>query len=110
MTSEKDHDVDRAEISVVVADSIASWRRIFAGRNGADARTLLRRAAGDLFETLEINRTVYPQSQGVARQEVVDALADMADVSGIGPDEAQYIFAEVLQVSCAEQRQQDQQP
>ena len=75
-------------------NSIASWRRIFAGRNGADARTLLRRAAGDLFETLEINRTIYPQSQGVARQEVVDALADMADVSGIGPDEAQYIFAE----------------
>ncbi len=61
------------EISAAVAESIASWRRIFAGRNGADARDLLRKAAADLWETLEIDRTVHPEGHTVARQEVVDA-------------------------------------
>ena len=33
---------DEIEIAVPVADSIASWRRVFLGRNGADPRDLLR--------------------------------------------------------------------
>jgi RecA-family ATPase len=82
------------EISVAVAESIASWRRIFVGRNGADARELLRMAAADFWETLEINQTVHPESHMVARQEVVDALHDMAQIGSIGPDDAQHIFAE----------------
>ena len=82
------------EISAAVAESIASWRRIFAGRNGADARDLLRKAAADLWETLEIDRTVHPDSHTVARQETVDALQGMAEVGGIEPDDAQLIFAE----------------
>jgi len=76
------------EISAAVAESIASWRRIFAGRNGADARDLLRKAAADLWETLEINRTVHPEGHTVARQEVVDALQGMAEFGGIGSDDA----------------------
>jgi RecA-family ATPase len=84
-----------AEISIRVADEIASWRRVFANRkSGVDARDLLRKAAADLWETLEINKSVYPDSQCVARQEVVDALQDMAESSGIGPDDAQRIFHE----------------
>jgi hypothetical protein len=81
------------EISAAVAESIASWRRIFAGRNGADARDLLRKAAADLWETLEIDRTVHPEGHTVARQEVVDALQGMAEFGGIGSDDAQQIFA-----------------
>src|SRR5262245_62934656 len=80
------------EIPTAVADAIASWRRVFAGRNGADARDLLRKAAADLWETLEIDRTVHPDSHIVARQESVDALAEMAELGGIGPDDAQAIF------------------
>jgi len=84
---------DDVEISTAVADAIASWRRVFAGRNGASAHDLLRKAAADLWETLEIDRTVHPDSHTVARQETVDALQGMAEVGGIGPDDAQLIFA-----------------
>ena len=85
------------EISTAVADEIASWRRVFVGRNGADARDLLRKATADLRETLEIDRTVHPKSHAAAWQETVDALQEMAEIGGIGPDDAQFIFAEVLQ-------------
>ena len=40
-------DLCDVEISVPVADTIASWRRVFAGRNGADPRDLLRKAAAE---------------------------------------------------------------
>ncbi|HEX9070983.1 MAG TPA: AAA family ATPase [Pseudolabrys sp.] len=83
-----------AEISAAVSDEIASWRRVFAGHNGADARDLLRTAAAELWQILEIDRTVHPESHAMTRQEVVDALYDMAVIGGIGPDDAQLIFAE----------------
>jgi AAA domain len=86
---------DDVEISIAVADEIVSWRRIFAARkNSVDARDLLRRAAADLWQTLEIDKTVHPESNGVAFQDAVDALHDMAEGSGIEPDDAQRIFAE----------------
>lgn len=87
-------DLCDVEISVPVADTIASWRRVFAGRNGADPRDLLRKAAADLRETLEIDRTVHPESHIVTRQGAFDALQNLAEVGGIGPDDAQLIFAE----------------
>jgi hypothetical protein len=84
------------EISVPVADAIASWQRVFAGRNGADPRILLRNACVELRQTLEIDRTVHPESHAVARQVVVDALQNEAELAGIGPDDAQLVFAEAF--------------
>ena len=84
---------DNIEISIAVTDAIASWRRIFDGRNGADARDLLRKAAADLYETIEVNKTVHPEAHHAARQAVIDALQGMAEFGGIGPDDAQQIFA-----------------
>jgi AAA domain-containing protein len=90
------------EISVPVADGIASWRRVFASRkNGVDARDLLRRAAAKLRQTLEIDKTVHPKSHGVAWQDTVDALHEMAESSGIGPDDAQQIFAEAFKAPAS---------
>lgn len=82
------------ELPFVIAETIASWRRIFVGRDGADPHSLLRHAAAELWETIEINRMVHPESHVIARQEGVDALQDMAEIGGIAPDDAQLIFAE----------------
>jgi hypothetical protein len=83
------------EIPIAIADEIASWRGVFAHRiNGSDASDLLRRAAADLWQALEINKTVYPECQDLAHQEVVDALNDLATSAEIPPDDAQFIFAE----------------
>ena len=83
------------EISVPVADCIASWRRVFVGRkNGVDVRDLLRRAAGELWQMLEIDRTAHPESHIIARQDAVDALQELAESSGIGTDDAQFILEE----------------
>src|SRR5450631_4168784 len=89
--------LDRIEVLSPVYETIASWRRIIEGRqNGVDARVLLRRAATDLWQVLEIDRTVHPESHAVARQEAVDALETMAEGAGIGPDDAQFILAEAF--------------
>jgi RecA-family ATPase len=45
---------------------------------------------------LQINKTVYPDLHRVAHIEVVDALQNMAEIGGIKPDDAQYIFAEAF--------------
>jgi hypothetical protein len=85
------------EIPAAVADEIASWRRIIGGRkNGVDARNLLRNAASELWITLQIDRTVHPDAHTVVRQEVIDALQEMAEAADIGPDDAQTIFAEAF--------------
>jgi len=92
----------RNEISAAVAEEIASWRRVFAARrNGVDARNLLRKASIDLWRALEIDKTVHPESYGLTRQDVVDALADMAANSGIGPDDAQLIFSEAFKAPAS---------
>jgi len=86
---------DTAEISAAVADQIASWKRIFANRaNGVDARVLLRTAAAELWSVWAIDATVHPEMNGVAHQEIVDALHDMAESAAIPADDAQTIFAE----------------
>ena len=82
------------EIVGPVAESIASWHRVFCGRNGADPRDLLRNAAVDLWQTLEIDRTVHPELHPIKRQAVVDALWEMAQSAGIEADDAQLIFAQ----------------
>jgi RecA-family ATPase len=99
--------MSEAEISTAVADELASWRRIFAARKeGVDPRALLRNAAGDLWKILQIDATVHPDSNGVARQEVVDALQIMAEGAAIAPDDAQRIFSE----SFRAQPKHDEQP
>src|SRR5262245_3745925 len=84
-----------AEISAAISDEIASWRRIFGLRQpNVDAKVLLRNAARDLFATLEVDRTVHPDSHEITRQEAIDALYGMAKLAGIGDDDAQKIFSE----------------
>jgi hypothetical protein len=101
---------DDVEIPVAVADAIASWQRIFAGRKGANPRDLLRTAAADLWKTLEVDRTVHPVSYTVARQEVCDALQAMAEAAGIGPDDAMSIFASAFKSSSHKSNGQDGSP
>jgi RecA-family ATPase len=82
------------EIPVAVSDLVASWQRVFAARKDhVDPHDLLQKAAVDLFEILDTNRTVYPNSAAVAQQFTVDTLQQMAGSSGIAPDDAQHIFA-----------------
>ena len=90
------------EISIAVAEEIDSWRRVFAARkDNANARDLLRKAATDLWQILDIDNTVHPELNGAARQEVVDASQDMADSAAIAPDDAQLIFTEAKDISRA---------
>ncbi len=86
-------DYSDPEISVAVAESIASWRRIIDACDPSNVRLILRNAAADLWQMLEVDRTVHPESHTIARQDVVDALQQMAEISGIEPDDAQAIFA-----------------
>src|SRR5262249_6738283 len=81
------------EIPCAIADEIASWRRVFTQMNGADPRDLSRKASADIWQVLEVNRTVHPETNIAARQEAVDALANMAEIGGIASDDAQLIFA-----------------
>ena len=92
-----------AEISAPIAENIASWRRIFDGRkNGVDPRSLLRNAAADFFRTLQVDKTVHPQTHATIRQAVFDALAEMADQSSIAADDAQAILAEAFKGDAGE--------
>jgi hypothetical protein len=87
----EDHPV---EIVGPLAESIASWHRVFFGRNGADPRNLLRNAAAELWQTLEIDRHMHPELYVIKRQAAVDALQEMAESAGIAADDAQLIFAQ----------------
>jgi hypothetical protein len=87
--------MDDLEIPCAVADEIASWHRVFIQMNGADPRSLLREASAALWRVLEIDRTVNdPESHTAVRRVVFDVLADMAEIGGVGPDDAQQIFVE----------------
>lgn len=91
-------DNDRDELPLAVADSIASWRRVFAvPQRTDDVRGLLLNAARDLFGTCKVSKTVYPAHQAIVNQAVADALADLADGVGIPADDAQSIFARAAQ-------------
>jgi hypothetical protein len=83
------------EIPAAIGEEIASWRRIFGARKpGVDAKDLLRNAARELWTTLEVNRTVYPDSHEITRQEAIDALYEFAKLGGVSDDGAQEIFAQ----------------
>jgi hypothetical protein len=78
-----------------LADQIASWRRVVTGGSPSiDARVMLRNAAQEMCTALRVDRTVHPESEIVSRQEAIDALQDMARISGIDDEDAQAIFAE----------------
>jgi AAA domain len=85
------------EIPVALGDEIASWRRVFSSFSAhqphGNARPLLRNAAKELWTALQVSRTVHPDLNDIAQQEVVDALHDMAQLAGISADDAQAIFA-----------------
>jgi putative DNA primase/helicase len=81
------------EIPTGIADEIASWRRVFSRAAPESARSLLHRAAVELWRAVQISRTV--DSNGVmAQQAMVDALHDFAVIGGIGDDDAQHIISE----------------
>jgi hypothetical protein len=91
-------DDDRDELPPAVADSISSWRRVFAmPQRTDDVHGLLLNAARDLFGTCKVSKTVYPAHQAIVNQAVTDALADLADGVGIPADDAQSIFARAAQ-------------
>jgi hypothetical protein len=78
-----------------LADQIASWRRVVTGGSPSiDARVMLRNAAQEMCTALRVDRTVHPESEIVSRQEAIDALQDMARISGTDDEDAQAIFAE----------------
>jgi hypothetical protein len=66
------------EIPVALGDEIASWRRVFSSFSAhqphGNARPLLRNAAKELWTALQVSRTVHPDLNDIAQQEVVDAL------------------------------------
>jgi RecA-family ATPase len=91
------------EIPAAVGDEIASWRRIIGGRKpGVDAKDLLRNAARDLWTTLQVDRTVHPDSHAVVRQETIDALQEMAQLASIDNDDAQAIFTDCFREQPAQ--------
>jgi AAA domain len=88
-------DAEAAEISWPVHEALGSWRRVFGARRAdVPAQPLLREAAAELWQILNIDRTVHPDAHPVTRQVVVDALAAMAEATGIATDDAQLILAE----------------
>jgi putative DNA primase/helicase len=89
------------ELPVVVADNIASWRRTIAKAAVADVREVLRNAAGELFTTEKIAKTVSPESTDLIHEAITTALADMAERAGISADDAQQIFSEATKPRLA---------
>jgi hypothetical protein len=73
---------------------LESWRRTIENAQGANARDLLHRAAGDLWRASKVNESVHPESVTVVNQAIADSLNYMAEVAGLDPDEAQLIFTE----------------
>ena len=91
------------EIPVAIGDEIASWRRIIVGRKpGVDPRALLQNAAREMWTTLQVDKTVHPETHAVARQEAIDALQEMAELAGIGNDDAQSIFTDYFREQPAQ--------
>jgi hypothetical protein len=82
------------ELPLAVEESIASWRRTIAGALPENAADILCNAAADLFATRKVNKTTYPDSDGIVNQAIVDGLHDMAVIAEIDDDDAQLIFAE----------------
>ena len=85
------------ELPEAVADSIASWRRVFSTATTDDTAGLLHNAARDLFRTGKVGKTLWPEAHGVVTQAIADALADMAVIAEIDDDAAQLIYAAAAQ-------------
>lgn len=66
-----------AEISTPISDAITLWSVMMRRRDGEDQRTILRRAAVDLFEQLRVDKTVHPEAHAAACQAVAAALDDL---------------------------------
>ena len=82
------------EIPPAVVGSIASWRRTMAKAAPGNERGILLNAAADLFRTRKVSRTVWPDSDGIVNQAIVDALYEMANTADIDDADAQHIFAQ----------------
>jgi hypothetical protein len=82
------------EIPEAIARDLASWRRTIENARDENARDLLWRAAVDLFRASTINKSVHPETVAVVNQEIADSLNYMADVGGVDPDDAQFIFSQ----------------
>ncbi len=92
---ELDHDAaDQSELPAAIQESLASWRRIVGRAGPGSERQILQNAAADLFRTRKVSKTVWPDHDGIVFQAIVDALADMAVIAGIGDDDAQLIFVQ----------------
>ena len=84
-----------AEISTPIADAIELWRLTMKRRDGDDQRTVLRKAASDLFQQLKIDATVHPETHAASCQAVTAALANMGQ--DIPADEAGRILDDARQ-------------
>jgi hypothetical protein len=104
-------DVEEPIISAALADAIASWRRVFGGRqSNVDPRRLLRSAADELFRALRIDKTIHPDLANATHQAAVDALHEMATAAGIAPDTAQAILADAAKAPHAETKSETTTP
>jgi RecA-family ATPase len=89
-----DIDDGSPEIPPAIAGSIASWRRTMAKTAPGNERAILLNADADLFRTRKVSKTVWPNSDGIVNQAIVDALHEIATAAGIDPDDAQHIFTQ----------------
>jgi RecA-family ATPase len=89
-----DIDDGSPEIPPAIGDSIAMWRRTISKAAPGNERGILLNAAADLFRTRKVSRTVWPDSDGIVNQAIVDALYEMANTADIDDADAQHIFAQ----------------
>jgi len=76
---------EEVEISWIIAEEIASWRRIINGSDG-DRAGLFERAATELLRRAR-------EAQPIERQAIGDALYELAQNAGLGDDETQAAIA-----------------
>jgi putative DNA primase/helicase len=70
------------------------WGPAFAHAAGSQCREHLRKAAADGWRVLEVNRAIYPGSDAIAQQAVVDRLQNWGVIAGLDDDEVQQIVVE----------------
>jgi RecA-family ATPase len=92
-------DLALGEIPDLIVQSIASWRRTVGEAKPDAVRDVLRNAAGDLLRTRQVSKTFHPETDAIVGQEVFDSLAEMADLAGIAPDDAQQIMVEAARAA-----------
>lgn len=77
--------------SAPIASAILGWRlRLDEQRDaGGDVRNIFGQAARDLREQLKVDATVHPERNEAGKQAADAALKEIAEASGLTPDEAQ---------------------